>query len=112
MALPVGAVEHEKVVSGHDAAAIYLLGKVANSTCCRLALFRLPPFWLGRVVLAWCTANGVLPPHAVLRKQPLASEARIAGRSSAVHFKSRRREEVTGGQGFYYSERHGSFREH
>src|SRR5438270_311337 len=38
------------------------------------------PFWLGRVLLAWRLADGILPPHAVLREQPLTSQSWVAGR--------------------------------
>ena len=79
MAIPVGTVEHEEVVPGHDAAQIHFLEELADSACRGFHLFRLLAFRLAGILLAGSPAHGVLPSHAVLRQQPFASQARIAG---------------------------------
>src|SRR3989442_10814361 len=76
MALPVGAVQHDKVVSGLDASAIYGLGQTSKATCRNLTLLWLFPFWLGRLLLARRDSNDLLPPYAVLRQQSSPSQAR------------------------------------
>src|SRR5436305_3243184 len=79
MDLSVEAVQHEQVVPRYNAAPVYLLGKIADSTYRHFHLLRISPFWLGRVLLAWRLADGILPPHAVLREQPLTSQGWVAG---------------------------------
>lgn len=80
MALSVGTLEHEEVVPGHDKSAIHLLGETTNSARRLFDLLRLPSLRLGWTVLARRTANGVLPSHAMLRKQSLTSQTRLARR--------------------------------
>src|SRR5262245_46246528 len=76
MALSVGTIQHEEVVSGHDASTIHVLGQAANPLGCYLTLLRLFPVWLGRFFLARRDSNALLPPYAVFRQQSSASEAR------------------------------------
>src|SRR6478672_12027588 len=77
VALPVGSLEHEKVVPGPDTDAVHHLGQGTDSARCHLALFWLLPVWLGRIFLAWRYPPALLPAHAMLCQQPPPPEARL-----------------------------------
>ena len=78
LALPMGTVQHEKVVPRYDATALHPLGEIANTSRRGFTLLRLLPFWLGRILLAWRHSNALLPAHAVLCEQPAPSQTRTA----------------------------------
>src|SRR5215831_6834653 len=69
VAVSMGTVEHAEVVSGHDADAVYHLGKASDSSRYRVALFRIFPLRLGRLLLARRHPPALLPPYAMLREQ-------------------------------------------
>src|SRR5262249_14696999 len=78
MALSMGSIQHEEVVSRSDPPEIYDVGQASTRPGRNLTLLWVLPFWLGRLLLARLDSNGLLPSHAVLREQSSASQARAS----------------------------------
>ena len=64
----MGTIEHEEVVSRHDASALHHLGEITDASGGDFSVLWLFAFRLGRLFLAGRDSRPVLLTHAMLRQ--------------------------------------------